>query len=89
LLLDEPAAGLGDDETAELGALIRRLAADYGVGIGLIEHDMALIMSACDRVLVLNGGRVLVQATPQVVASDAAVITAYLGGTPDAAAEAA
>jgi sulfate-transporting ATPase len=79
LLLDEPAAGLGEDESEELGELIRRLACDFGMGIGLIEHDMALIRAVCDRVLVLNQGTVLAEGTPESIGSDASVVDAYLG----------
>ena len=48
LLLDEPAAGLGDAETAELAHLVRRLAEDWGIGVLLVEHDMNFVMSVCD-----------------------------------------
>ena len=54
LLLDEPAAGLGDDETAELGELIRRLARDWGLAVLLVEHDVGLVLDVCDRVVVLD-----------------------------------
>ena len=56
LLLDEPAAGLGGQETAELSVLIRRLADEWGMGVLLIEHDVEMVMQLCDRIYVLNFG---------------------------------
>ena len=78
LLLDEPAAGLNPAEKASLVALVRRIR-DRGVSVVLIEHDMGLVEGLCDRVAVLDAGRVLVDATPAEVRSDARVIEAYLG----------
>ena len=57
LLLDEPAAGLGDAETAELAHLVRRLADDWGMAVLLVEHDMNFVMSVCDDIVVLDFGR--------------------------------
>jgi sulfate-transporting ATPase len=79
LLLDEPAAGLGDNETAELAHLVRRLADDWGMGILLVEHDMSFVMSVCDHIVVLDFGRQISEGPPEVVRSDPAVIAAYLG----------
>ena len=59
LLLDEPAAGLSTVETTELGSLVRRLADTWGMGILLVEHDMDLVMSICDRIVVMEFGRVI------------------------------
>ena len=59
LLLDEPAAGLGDQETAELGRLVRRLADEWGMAVLLVEHDVSLVLGVCDRVAVLDFGRVI------------------------------
>ncbi len=78
LLLDEPAAGLNPEETERLGGLIRAIAAS-GVGILLVEHDMQLVSDVCDRVTVLNFGSAIAHGTPSVIASDPAVIEAYLG----------
>jgi branched-chain amino acid transport system ATP-binding protein len=85
LLLDEPAGGLNPTETATLMDLIRRLRAELRLTILLVEHDMDLVMGLCDRVAVLHYGRKIAEGTPREVASDAAVIEAYLG-SPDATA---
>jgi ABC-type branched-subunit amino acid transport system ATPase component len=79
LLLDEPAAGLSDDESLELGALLTRLAQGWGMGILLVEHDVNLVMSVCDRVVVLNFGEKIAHGTPSEVRASEAVIAAYLG----------
>jgi len=79
LLLDEPAAGLDETESRELATLIRRLADERGMGILLVEHDVALVMSTCDRVVVIDFGRKIADGTPEVVREDANVIAAYLG----------
>jgi sulfate-transporting ATPase len=79
LLLDEPAAGLGDAETAELAQLVRRMAADFGIAVLLVEHDMNLVMGICDRLVVLEFGRTIAAGTPAEIRKDTAVIAAYLG----------
>jgi sulfate-transporting ATPase len=81
LLLDEPAAGLGDVESAELARLVRRLADDWGMAVLLIEHDMNFVMSVCDDIHVLDFGRTISEGTPDTVRRDPAVIAAYLGET--------
>jgi sulfate-transporting ATPase len=79
LLLDEPAAGLGDAQTAELGHLVRRLADDWGMGILLVEHDMNFVMNVCDDIVVLDFGLQIAAGPPDAVRRDQKVIAAYLG----------
>jgi sulfate-transporting ATPase len=84
LMLDEPAAGLDEAATAELSHLVRRLASDWGMAILIIEHHVPMVMSTCDRIVVLDQGSVLAHGTPDEVHADAAVIDAYLGSSPEA-----
>ncbi|WP_321786898.1 branched-chain amino acid ABC transporter ATP-binding protein/permease [Paraburkholderia sp. J94] len=84
LLLDEPAAGLSSEDKARLGALLRRIA-DSGVTVGLVEHDMSLVMGVSDRIVVIDAGRFLAQGEPAAIRADAAVREAYLGASNDAA----
>ncbi|CAM2828521.1 branched-chain amino acid ABC transporter permease/ATP-binding protein [Prescottella defluvii] len=79
ILLDEPAAGLDDAESRELAVAIRHLAVQRGAGVLLVEHDMGLVMSTCDRIVVLEAGRVIAAGTPDEIAASAAVRDAYLG----------
>jgi sulfate-transporting ATPase len=79
LLLDEPAAGLSDQEARELGALARRLAGEWGMGILLVEHNIELVMDVCDRVVVIDFGTVIATGSPAEVRTNPAVIAAYLG----------
>jgi ABC-type branched-subunit amino acid transport system ATPase component/ABC-type branched-subunit amino acid transport system permease subunit len=79
LLLDEPAAGLGEAEAEELADLVRRLADDWGMGILLVEHDMSFVMSVCDELIVLDFARRIAAGEPEAVRMDRAVIAAYLG----------
>jgi branched-chain amino acid transport system ATP-binding protein len=78
LLLDEPAAGLDEADTVKLGALLQRLAR-AGLAVVLVEHDMALVMSISDEIVVLDAGRRIASGTPAVVRADPAVKAAYLG----------
>jgi branched-chain amino acid transport system ATP-binding protein len=79
LLLDEPAAGMNPNETAELMDTIRLIRDKFDITILLIEHDMKLVAGICEQILVLNFGTELANGTPEVVLHDPAVITAYLG----------
>jgi sulfate-transporting ATPase len=80
LLLDEPAAGLGETETAELSQLVRRLADDWGIGVLLVEHDMNFVMNVCDHIVVLDFGKKIAEGTPAEIRVNPLVISAYLGG---------
>lgn len=79
LLVDEPANGLVHSEVLELGTTLRRLAAERGAAILLVEHHMGLVTSVCDRVAVLDFGRLIAQGDPHEVARDPQVVAAYLG----------
>lgn len=79
LLLDEPAAGMNPVETAELKESIKMLREKFQITILLIEHDMSLVMSICERVYVLNFGEILASGTPDEIAANKEVIEAYLG----------
>ena len=79
LLLDEPTAGMGDQETYEITQLIRRLHRDSKLTIVLIEHDMRVVFHLADRITVLDQGSVLAEGTPQEIAANEAVQAAYLG----------
>ena len=79
LLLDEPTAGMGDQETYDITRLIRRLHKDQKLAIVLIEHDMRVIFHLADRIMVLMEGAVLAEGTPPEIAADERVQAAYLG----------
>jgi sulfate-transporting ATPase len=79
VLLDEPAAGLDENESADLARLIRRLADERNMAVLLVEHDVGLVMSTCDRVAVIDFGRVIATGPPEVIRGDHAVREAYLG----------
>ncbi len=78
LLLDEPAAGVPREESAELFAAIAGLSQD--ITVLFIEHDMDLVFRFASRIIVMVGGRILVEGTPQEIAADARVREVYLGG---------
>ena len=78
LLLDEPAAGLSSDEIERLAGLIKAISA-RGTGVLLVEHHADLIFDICDRVTVLNLGKVLAAGTPAEIRSHREVVSAYLG----------
>ena len=79
LLLDEPTAGMGDQETYDITRLIRRLHKDQKLTIVLIEHDMRVIFHLADRIMVLAEGSILAEGTPVEIAADERVQAAYLG----------
>ena len=80
LFLDEPAAGMNPQETAELTAHIRQIQKDFGITIILIEHDMSLVMDVTERIYVLEYGRLIAEGTPDEIKNNKRVIEAYLGG---------
>ena len=79
LLLDEPTAGMGDQETYEITQLVRRLHRDSNFTIVLIEHDMRVVFHLANRITVLDQGALLAEGTPQEIAANEAVQAAYLG----------
>jgi branched-chain amino acid transport system ATP-binding protein len=86
ILLDEPAAGTNPAEKQELAALIKQINRE-GVGVLLIEHDMKLVMSVADRIVVLNFGSRIAEGTPEQIQRDPAVVAAYLGTSEEEAAQ--
>ena len=79
LLLDEPAAGMNPQEKDELMKLVRRVRTEFNVAILLIEHDMKVVMGACERIYVLDYGQVIACGDPDAIRSNPKVIEAYLG----------
>jgi branched-chain amino acid transport system ATP-binding protein len=84
LCLDEPAAGLDTHESGELGRQLRQIA-DAGTATLLIDHDMGLVLAICDRIVVLEFGKVIAAGPPEEVRRDPLVVKAYLGGAAAAA----
>jgi branched-chain amino acid transport system ATP-binding protein len=81
VLMDEPAAGLPEAEVPEFADVLRLLRDEYGTGVLLIDHNMALVMGVCDRIHVLDQGRTLAAGTPQEIRGNLDVTAAYLGET--------
>jgi ABC-type branched-subunit amino acid transport system ATPase component/predicted MFS family arabinose efflux permease len=84
LLLDEPSSGIAQRETEALGPLLLELRDDTGCALLVIEHDMPLLSSVCDRLVALELGRVIAQGPPDEVLTDERVVQSYLGGDPTA-----
>lgn len=83
LLLDEPAAGMNHTETAELRKLLSEIRDELGIGIIIVEHDLHLIMTMCDKVVVLNRGQLIASGSPAEIRADPHVIDAYIGREDD------
>lgn len=79
LLLDEPAAGMNPQETKELMELIAFIRSEFKLTILLIEHDMKLVMGICEKIMVLNYGRIIATGTPDEIRANPEVVKAYLG----------
>lgn len=79
LFLDEPAAGMNPQETADLTKLIHQIKDDFNLTIILIEHDMSLVMTICERIYVLDYGKCIANGVPEEIKNDKRVIKAYLG----------
>ncbi|MGQ0632082.1 MAG: ABC transporter ATP-binding protein [Sporichthyaceae bacterium] len=81
LLVDEPGAGMDATESAYFGAMLRRISRERAMSVLIIEHDVAMIFALCDRIYVLNFGRLLSQGNPDDIRADAAVRAAYFGSS--------
>ncbi len=83
LLLDEPAAGMNHEETDDLRQLLTNIRDELGIGIIIVEHDLPLIMTMCDKIVVLNRGNLIATGTPKEIQSNPEVIEAYIGREED------
>lgn len=83
LLLDEPAAGLNEEETVDLLDLFKPMPHTKNIGLLIIDHDMHLMMNLCERLHVLNYGKTIAEGTPEEIRNNPDVVTAYLGGGDD------
>ena len=81
LLLDEPAAGLDETESRELGDVVVRLARRWGMGIAIVEHDFSLVKAICDRLVVLDHGAILAEGSTGDVTKREDVVAAFIGPT--------
>ena len=81
LLLDEPAAGLDENETRELGEVVVHLARQWGMGIAIVEHDFSLVQAICDRLVVLDHGTILAEGATAEVTKRRDVVAAFIGPT--------
>lgn len=80
LLLDEPAAGMNSDESADLVTFVKDIQKKFSVTVFLIEHHMDVVMRLCDQITVMNFGKIIAEGTPKQIRADKACIEAYLGG---------
>jgi branched-chain amino acid transport system ATP-binding protein len=79
VLMDEPASGLPEAEVPDFASVVRSVRDDHEAGVLLIDHNMALVMSVCDRIVVLDQGRTLAEGTPEEIRGNLDVAAAYLG----------
>lgn len=80
LLLDEPASGMNEQETEEIGSIVLELNRTHGISILLVEHDMSLVMGISDTIYVLNHGEVICTGSPEEIQNNPNVVKAFLGG---------